>query len=265
MKQIKLAAFDIDGTLVPRGQITIPQDTKDAIVNLKSQGIHVVVATGRSSYFIQDDVINTIQPEYYVTINGRVVVDSDMKAVYTEPLNLDETHIMIEAARKHNFGIGLKNLNSVDVYHQFEEFAELYLHGETDKINILMNHENDFLPNEAPFGVFMIGDEPTILQLKEQLVTSRLSYAYPNAYEAIDAKGGKADGIDYILKQFDIGWDEIITFGDANNDTHMLEKAAIGVAMGNSQQDAKDAADFVTKSVTDGGITHALMHYNLLK
>ena len=48
--------------------------------------------------------------------------------------------------------------------------------------------------------------------------------------------------------------EETIAFGDADNDFPMLKYAGVGIAMGNAAQHVKDAADFVTASVDEGGI-----------
>ena len=44
----------------------------------------------------------------------------------------------------------------------------------------------------------------------------------------------------------------------------MLELSGISVAMGNSIDEVKDTADFVTDSVENDGICQALRHFGLL-
>jgi hydroxymethylpyrimidine pyrophosphatase-like HAD family hydrolase len=44
----------------------------------------------------------------------------------------------------------------------------------------------------------------------------------------------------------------------------MLRHAAIGVAMGQASDEVKDAADYVTASVDEGGIQKALQHLGLI-
>ncbi len=44
----------------------------------------------------------------------------------------------------------------------------------------------------------------------------------------------------------------------------MLRYAGIGVAMGNATDETKQAADYVTGSVDDGGIAQALRHFGVL-
>lgn len=264
MKNIKCIAFDIDGTLLKHGQTVIDQDVKDAIKQLKDKGIHIVVSTGRASYFIQDDVIKTLQPDFFVTINGHLVVDKDFNPVYGKELDRREAHLMIDTARAKGFGLGIKAEKSVEVYHDYDDFYKTYLHGDYSKLHILENKSQQKYPEVPIYGCFMIGNEADILSLESSLSKSLLSYAYPNAFEAIDKKAGKADGLNYVVDYYGIDWDEVMTFGDANNDIPMLQKAGIGVAMGNGRDDAKASADFVTKPIDEGGVVFALKHYGLI-
>ena len=55
-----------------------------------------------------------------------------------------------------------------------------------------------------------------------------------------------------------------MAFGDGGNDTSMILTAGIGVAMGNAIDELKAAADFVTTSVDEEGIRHALRHFHLI-
>lgn len=56
----------------------------------------------------------------------------------------------------------------------------------------------------------------------------------------------------------------MMTFGDSNNDVEMLRLAGIGVAMGNSENDIKQVADYVTLDNNSDGVAHALRHFGLL-
>ena len=67
-----------------------------------------------------------------------------------------------------------------------------------------------------------------------------------------------------ILEHFKIGQEEIMAFGDGDNDIDMLRYAHIGVAMGNAGENVKTHADYVTACVDDDGIYKALKVYGLL-
>ena len=76
--------------------------------------------------------------------------------------------------------------------------------------------------------------------------------------------GGKVEGIRKYLEREGIAVEEIIAFGDADNDREMLRFAGIGVAMGNAEENVKAAADYVTADIDDDGIAKALAHFGLI-
>ena len=59
--------------------------------------------------------------------------------------------------------------------------------------------------------------------------------------------------------------EEIIAFGDGDNDAQMLSFAGIGVAMGNGWDSAKAAADYVTEDIDADGVYLALKHFGLVE
>ena len=55
-----------------------------------------------------------------------------------------------------------------------------------------------------------------------------------------------------------------MAFGDGGNDTSMILRASIGVAMGNALDSLKQEANYVTTSVDDNGVLNALKHFELI-
>ena len=55
-----------------------------------------------------------------------------------------------------------------------------------------------------------------------------------------------------------------MAFGDGGNDSSMIKKAGIGIAMGNALDSLKQEADYTTTSVDDDGVLNALRHFNLI-
>ena len=71
-------------------------------------------------------------------------------------------------------------------------------------------------------------------------------------------------GIKRYLELTGIRREEIIAFGDAENDLDMIQYAGIGVAMGNAKEAVKEVADYVTDDIDDDGIEKALKHLGLI-
>ena len=56
----------------------------------------------------------------------------------------------------------------------------------------------------------------------------------------------KATAINSILDEWKLDKNEIIAFGDSNNDLEMLDYVGVGVAMGNASDNVKNQSDYVT-------------------
>ena len=80
----------------------------------------------------------------------------------------------------------------------------------------------------------------------------------------IPAGFSKATAIRDICDHFGIDRANTYAFGDSMNDLDMIRYAAHGVAMGNADPRLKEAADYVTKDLSDHGIYHALHYFSLI-
>ncbi|AMC92951.1 haloacid dehalogenase [Erysipelothrix larvae] len=263
IKNIKLAIFDIDDTLIERGEILIKPSAYQAIKTLEEKGVQVMIATGRAYYFIQDDVFQRVKPDYVVTINGSCVFNKERDhIVYITPTRQD-VEAIIQICRQHNIGVAGKMLDEMHVYHGLETFLTSYLKG-SPKEHILLDYQDAELGDEIPMGLFLMGDETFIETLRPVYPELKFAKAYRDAYDIYSVNAGKIKGIETVLGKLSLTWDEVIAFGDAENDQDMLRHAAIGVAMGNATDTLKEIADYVTTDIDDHGIYNALKHLNLI-
>ncbi|MBO6108628.1 MAG: HAD hydrolase family protein [Eubacterium sp.] len=79
-----------------------------------------------------------------------------------------------------------------------------------------------------------------------------------NNLEISDKKATKGDAMMRLADKLGIGRDQIIAFGDSENDNTMLKMAGTGVAMANALESAKAAANAVTLSNDDEGLADFL-------
>jgi len=64
---------------------------------------------------------------------------------------------------------------------------------------------------------------------------------------------GKAAGIEELCKYYGVERQNILAFGDGENDISMLKWAGVGVAMANAGDAVKAAADHIAPSNNEGG------------
>ncbi|HBM80627.1 MAG TPA: sugar-phosphatase, partial [Clostridiaceae bacterium] len=55
----------------------------------------------------------------------------------------------------------------------------------------------------------------------------------------------------------------IICIGDSENDISMIKYAGLGIAMGNAEDEVKDASKFVTLSNEEDGVSYAIEKFLL--
>lgn len=84
--------------------------------------------------------------------------------------------------------------------------------------------------------------------------------ALPFCIEMIPAAHNKGTALTAVLKYMSavsgetIKPENVIAFGDGDNDVSMFHVAGMSVAMGNAMDCAKNAATWVTESNDDGGV-----------
>jgi hydroxymethylpyrimidine pyrophosphatase-like HAD family hydrolase len=69
----------------------------------------------------------------------------------------------------------------------------------------------------------------------------------------------KAVGLDRVSKSLGISRENIIAFGDEDNDLEMIDFAGVGVAMGNAIDPLKNIANEITLTNNDDGIAELLI------
>ena len=82
--------------------------------------------------------------------------------------------------------------------------------------------------------------------------------AHADYMEATPLGCTKSAGMRLVLEAVGIPREDSVAFGDSNNDLDMLRYAGIGVAMGNATEEAKAAADMVTDTLENAGVSQAL-------
>ena len=77
-------------------------------------------------------------------------------------------------------------------------------------------------------------------------------------FEIMPAGCSKASAMKVLADSFGIPMSQTAALGDSTNDIPMLQCAEYGIAMGNSSESVKAAADYVTTALEEDGVWNAL-------
>ena len=255
---IRAAFFDVDGTLLSHKTKRIPESTVSALETLKKKGIRCIVATGRQIGEMDKLPMGTVTFDGYITMNGQLTMDADRKELYGMPLEGEVKDFALKLFRE-------KQLPVILV-----EKDRLYVNRNCPKVTAVQASISSKVPPEGEYEgaplyqvcVYITEEEKQILEpVMGKCVVTRW---HPGGVDIIAKGGGKRTAVErYCQLQ---GWkpEEIIAFGDSENDLEMLRFAGIGVALGNAEPEVKAAADYVTDDIDCNGVAKALQHYNLI-
>ena len=94
----------------------------------------------------------------------------------------------------------------------------------------------------------------TIKQKLQAINTINVTFSSHEYLEIQCCNSSKAHGLRELVKSYGVAMDEVIAFGDGENDIPMLRDCGLGVAMGNSLDHIKDAANCVTATNHEDGV-----------
>ena len=255
---IKAAFFDVDGTLLSYKTKQVCPSAKAAIAKLQEQGIACIVATGRHMIQMSKLPVADIPFDAFVMLNGQLVLDKQQNVLFGVPIEGKAKEFLIEKFNDHTYPAVMV------------ERDQMYLNCVTDHVvDVNKRMSIALLPLSDYRGgdIYQVcaylrpEDEYLVEPIKQACVLTGWHYG---GKDIIAGGGGKMAGIKRYLDLVGIQPEEIIAFGDAENDVDMLRFAGIGVAMGNGTEEAKTAADYITADIDDDGIEKALKHFGLI-
>ena len=250
---IKLAVFDIDGTLIDRNEGFIRPSVIEVFKKLKKSGIKVVIATGRTYFIIQNEIFERLDFDYVISGNGTKITDSNNNVLYGEKIDPTILKDLIADLYKNGdkmsieFSQGLLNING------FEKLNSL---GNVGDIDV----DVDFA--YTGMGSFPSGKVDWYIKKYPNL--DFISAGITNNYDAVPKGVNKRKALGLICKKLNISQEEIVAVGDGINDIDMLNYAGLSIAMGNSCDELKEISDYITDDVTEDGIRNAFIKLKII-
>lgn len=255
---IKAAFFDVDGTFYSHEIHGVPESHLKVLDALKKKGIKTFLATGRHFEELKDLDMADIAFDGYVMLTGQICTDKDKNLIFGNPIKRENAEFLFHAFEK-------KELPMMLV-----EKDHFYVNMQSD---IVVNGQAAISSPTPSLGVYegapiyqmvVYGGKEVERELAKKVPDCTFTRWSDFGVDVISKDGGKVIGIQKILEHYGIRQEEMIAFGDGENDMEMLQFAGIGVAMGNAEAEVKALADYVTADIDDDGIWKACKHFGLI-
>lgn len=270
MQKIRMIALDLDGTTLD-DESRLPARTKRVLEQAAASGIYVLAASGRAFTSLPQEVLDLRGLSYAITSNGAATYDMKSKSrCFGWTIEEEKVKKLLELIKE-------EPGTAVEVFVGGQPYAPAAYLEDPEKygapcraVSYLKRTRLPF-ENAEEFILSHCGELDSLdiitqgplekAQWIEKLektgglyVTSSVSYRL----EISNEKGGKGAALREAASRLGVRPEEIIAFGNAENDMDMIRFAGLGVAVANSPEIVRQCADRVAPPNTEEGVAQIL-------
>lgn len=272
---LKTIVLDVDGTLLNAKKIMTTR-TKDKLIEAQKKDIKVVLASGRPTRGmipLAEELEMDKYEGFLVSYNGSQVYDVKTKeTLFNQAIPTDLANAI------------LSHLSKFEVVPMVDRGEYLYVNNAFFDVGVelpaghinVVDYESrggNFKVSEVadfseviknPVNKILVAGKPDYLLKNHEAMrapfvhTTSAAFSAPFYFEYTDQGIDKAKALSEVFPKMGIFPENMISFGDGQNDRSIIEYAGIGVAMGNAVQEILDLADEVTTSHDEDEIAEFL-------
>jgi len=287
-KSIKALALDLDGTML-NPESVLSERTIRAVKACRQRGIHAIIATGRAIEATESFRKSLGAEGPMVYFNGAVVADMPGGGMFSSTLlDKEATAFCVDLSRKMEVyfqiffppgyspggKIAAGDLPAGDKGNKIVLMAEregpdremYYKHtGMLAELGDLKKALGVSDLKGCIKGMFMA--EPEILAAVRPILVEHFGgsvyivQALRTFLEVMNAKVSKGQGLKLAMERLSLKSEEVIAFGDEENDLSMFAAAGFSAAPSNAKDTIKAAADIVIGSNAEDGVAAFLEEF----
>ena len=267
---IKLVAFDMDGTFLNDQNTYNHQRFGKILQGLRAQNIRVVAASGSQYQRLQDQFDEFKNEMDFVSQNGAAVYSEGqpllIKAMPEEAVTatLDTIHQQFSANDiAEHLVVGVKSAYVDQKISQAAYDLTYHYYNHLQRVSDLATVTPQRLQDQiTSIGITFaphVDFAQALVGLKRALPVGLASQTSGYNTELISENSvNKAEGLKTLQDRYDIANDEIMAFGDNENDLSMLKLTPFGYAVDNAVPKIKDQVTHYTDSNNDEGVLNIL-------
>ncbi|MGH1391266.1 MAG: Cof-type HAD-IIB family hydrolase [Aeromonas jandaei] len=271
MSEYKAIALDMDGTLLTRDH-KISSATRAALAQARAHGIKVLLVTGRHFMTARPFHHELALDTPIICSNGACLYDPTTDRILAgDPLASAPLNALLAQVEAQQMG-ALFHLSEGIGYIGCEEHVTRIRHwsaNQPDHLKIAIHPVEELagwldkpvwkleLFNQDPARLHRFMDE------ERDLIPFTRDWAAPYAVELVQPGCSKGNRLAQWAASEGIAMEQVVAFGDNNNDISMFEQVGLAVAMGNAAPQIQHHADQVTADHNEDGIALALQRWVL--
>lgn len=280
---IKCIAIDMDGTLLNSDHVVSPENAA-AILKAQSEGIKVVIATGRSYMEAKYVLVEAGIHCPIICVNGAEMRNEDGETLLSNPLSKKKAKELAEIINKHDgyYELYTSNGTYTKDYDKaltviMDIFMSASIRSDYDKAVAaakerfdkgmvhLVDHFDELLEDEIyPLYKFIVFsfDEQKLKEINEALLPVEDVAITSSGKENIEINGIHAQkglALSAFVTDQNIKIEDTMAIGDNYNDISMLKIAGRAVAMGNGPEEVRKYGHFVTDTNDNHGVAKAIL------
>lgn len=263
---IQMVAIDMDGTLL-HDDHSMSKRNIETIRKVADKGVEIVLCTGRSPISTLPYLEELGLEGVVITHNGAATIGSEgRKVLHQFEMNNADLDPYLRYCREHQLHFDVNT--AFDLYVDTMEVL-------TSEVLALYSQfliQPKLLPSwdalQEPVLKMTITAEKEILDKVEDDLKgwdNKLQFIRSGDFfiDIMNKEATKGHALMNLAKQQQVPRENILALGNYYNDMTMIQYAGIGIAMGNSPLDVQAAADDVTFSNNEDGVSAALEKYIL--
>ncbi|GAB3220337.1 HAD family hydrolase [Glycomyces halotolerans] len=255
-KAPRLVVTDLDGTLV-RSDETVSPRSMAALKRLAASGVIVVGATGRGPRLLDLCRNDVPSADFLVLGQGAFVYECryDDTVVQLADRSVDG-EVIYEALQLIENRVGPLRALAEPAEPERNITGDEMPDWPWPAVTLQTAPRHEAFRGPMVKGYFVsdtLSGHELLLEAQEVVDTDKVAVTESGVgiLEVCPVGVNKAAGIQVVLDQFDIDWDDVVAFGDATNDLPMLRSAGHAVAMPHAHPWVKEAADEIAPAGND--------------
>lgn len=257
---IKIIFVDIDSTIFIHPERYFDMPSIEALKKAQENGVKIVITTARPYHASAEiGTYDLIKPDCIVCSNGATIFEHD-ELIYSDYFEPEYLKQFVKIVNKHNFNCEFIKERSCFLINNHLRKIEYYFELFKQNVPTVDKYTNQpitkillFMPEKY--------DEKIIPLLPKPYVGYRFS---DTMVDIMPVQAYKGFGVKYLLNYLKIDPSEAMAIGDDTQDISMFNEVEYSVAMGNSTDEIKARAKYVTLAARESGVKDILIKLGVI-